>query len=465
MNFKRIILYITTIAICITLSACSNNLSNRQLQKMLKDNGYNYESAKVATILDLSSNIEGLDNNDKNKLILVSYGDYYGLAVINTETEKVTIPTFGYIPLNVIQQKIWTMDKDINIKNVSILKKYIEQYGINGLEEKEYAEKYLREITGKDGIISTQTAQSIISNSTMNIFPNISSNDEVTVLFEDDSAVPVYYTTQSNIMAYNWNGIFPENVYNIWKASTDSRTQQTMVALYGQPYVPKTVWAVVDSDLKEVGTYDSLDDVRNKLLTKKSAETNSSKSGTTIVYQIKSSNKETNILDITKEMITSRLNNMGYNDVKINTKDSDKIEVVLPLQDDIEGFARTLINISDIKFTDYNDNVLLTGADIQNANAEQNTDNNSYYILLEFTNEGKNKFRKATSDVAKISPPNNHMNIVIDNSTVSSPTVTQEVDSDSCIISGAFSQEEAKNLENQINFAINEPEIEILETR
>lgn len=155
MNFKRIILYITTIAICITLSACGNNLSNSQLQKILKANGYNYESAKLATILDLSSNIEGLDNNDKNKLVLVCYGDYYGLAIINTETEKVTIPTFGYVPLNVIQQKIWTMDKDINIKNVSILKNYIEQYGINGLEEKEYAEKYLRELTGKDGIIST----------------------------------------------------------------------------------------------------------------------------------------------------------------------------------------------------------------------------------------------------------------------------------------------------------------------
>ena len=270
MNFKRIILYITTIAICITLSACGNNLSNSQLQKILKANGYNYESAKLATILELSSNIEGLDNNDKNKLVLVCYGDYYGLAIINTETEKVTIPTFGYVPLNVIQQKIWTMDKDINIKNVSILKNYIEQYGINGLEEKEYAEKYLRELTGKDGIISTPIAQNIISNSTMNIFPQISSNDEVTVLFEDDSAVPLYYTMQSNIMAYNWNSIFPENVYNIWKANTDSRTQQTMVALYGQPYVSKTVWAVVDSDLKKVGTYESLEDAKNKLLTKKS---------------------------------------------------------------------------------------------------------------------------------------------------------------------------------------------------
>lgn len=303
MNFKRVILYITTIAICIALSACSNNLSNRQLRKILKDNGYNYESAKVETILDLNNDVNGLDNSNQNKLVLINNNGYYGLAVINTETNKVTIPSFGYTPLNVVQQEIWNMGKDINIKDAAILKKYIEQYGINGLEEKEYAEKYLREITGKDGIISTQTAQSIISNSTMNMFPNISSNDEVTVLFEDDSAVPVYYTTQSNIMAYNWNGIFPENVYNIWKASTDSRTQQTMVALYGQPYVPKTVWAVVDSDLNEVGTYDSLEEVKTKLLSKNTKETNNASSAPKTTPKETENNSNANESNITNGIL------------------------------------------------------------------------------------------------------------------------------------------------------------------
>ena len=266
MKFKKIMIYILIFVLCFGLTACGDGISNRKLQKLLRENRYNYESAKVETILDLNDNVNGLDNSNKNKLVLINNNGYYGLAVINTETNKVTIPALGYTPLNVVQQEIWNMGKDINIKDVAILKKYIERYGINGLEEKEYAEEYLREITGKNGIIDTGKAQSIISSSTMNIFPNISSNDEVTVLFEDDSAVPVYYTTQSNIMAYNWNGIFPENVYNIWKASTDSRTQQTMMALYGQPYLPKTVWAVVDSDLNEIGTYNSLEDVKNKLL-------------------------------------------------------------------------------------------------------------------------------------------------------------------------------------------------------
>ena len=59
MKFKRIISYITVFVICLTLSACGNGLSNRKLQKLLRENGYNYDSAKVETVLALDKNING----------------------------------------------------------------------------------------------------------------------------------------------------------------------------------------------------------------------------------------------------------------------------------------------------------------------------------------------------------------------------------------------------------------------
>ena len=276
MKFKRIISYITVFVICLTLSACGNGLSNRKLQKLLRENGYNYDSAKVETVLALDNNINGLDDNGSNKLVLINNNGYYGLAVINIETNKVTIPTFGYIPLNVVQQEIWDMGKDVNIKNASILKKYIEQYGINGLENKEYAEEYLREITGTDGIIQTETAQNIISNSTMSIFQNIKSPDEVTVLFEENSAVPLYYTMQSSEMVYNWSSLWPERQYEFVKASLDRNTLSRIAAMYGPPYIAKPVWAVVNSDLKEVGTFNSLESVKAALLSKNKKTSNSS---------------------------------------------------------------------------------------------------------------------------------------------------------------------------------------------
>lgn len=265
MKFKKIISCVTILVICIALSACGNDLTDKKLKKLLKDNGYSYESAEIETILDLKSGIEGLEDGDQNKLVLISNDDYYGLAVINTETDTVTVPTFGYTPMNAVQMEIWSMGKDANIEDADIVKKYIERYGINALAVKEYAEEYLREITGANGIISTEMAQNIISNSTMQIFPNISSNDEVTVLFEDNSAVPMYYATESSQLVYNWS-IFSEDVYKVWKASADRETQQLTEAMYGPPYVSRTVWAVVDSDLNEAGLYKSLDAAKNKLM-------------------------------------------------------------------------------------------------------------------------------------------------------------------------------------------------------
>ncbi len=345
MKFKRIISYITIFVICLTLSACGNGLSNRKLQKILKDNGYNYEFAKVEKILDLNNNVKGLDNNGSNKLVLISYNGNYTFAVINTKTNKLNVPIFGYIPLNAVKQEIlFNMGKDINIKDISIMKKYIEKYGINAFEDKEYAEEYLREITGINGIIPTATAQNIISNSTMKIFSNIKSNDEVTVLFEEDSAVPMYYAMQSSEMVYNWSSLWPEYQYEFVKASLDRNTLSRIAAMYGPPYTAKPVWTVVNSDLKEVGTFNSLKSAKAVLLSK----------------------NKTNANTLSNEKDTS--NQSAKNEQKT---------------DDI-----------GLRFTDYNNNTMLTGKDISSVHTEYDDNKNQYYIELTFTAQGRKNLKK-----------------------------------------------------------------------
>lgn len=405
MKFKRIISYITIFVICLTLSACGNGLSNRKLQKILKDNGYNYEFAKVEKILDLNNNVKGLDNNGSNKLVLISYNGNYTFAVINTKTNKLNVPIFGYIPLNAVKQEIlFNIGKDINIKDISIMKKYIEKYGINAFEDKEYAEEYLREITGINGIIPTATAQNIISNSTMKIFPNIKSNDEVTVLFEEDSAVPMYYAMQSSEMVYNWSSLWPEYQYEFVKASLDRNTLSRIAAMYGPPYTAKPVWTVVNSDLKEVGTFNSLESAKAALLSK----------------------NKTNANTLSNEKDTS--NQSAKNEQKT---------------DDI-----------GLRFTDYNNNTMLTGKDISSVRTEYDDNKNQYYIELTFTAQGRKKFKKATADIAKLSSPNNKLDIKLDGCVISSPSVSEEIDSDSCIISGEFSKENAESLAKQIEDAM-----------
>ena len=71
------------------------------------------------------------------------------------------------------------------------------------------------------------------------------------------------------------------------------------MALYGQPYLPKTVWAVVDNDLNEVETYDSLEEVKTKLLSKNTNETNNASPAP------KSTSKESNITNGSLIMYTN----------------------------------------------------------------------------------------------------------------------------------------------------------------
>ena len=143
-NMKKFLMILLTVALLVNLVGCGGNgLSDSKLLELLEENGYNYNSVKIETVLDLSNNVSGLDSDDNNKLLLVNYDSYYGYVVINTKTNKLDIPTFGYIPLNVVQQEIWNMGRDVNVENADILKKYIEQYGLKGLENKKNAENYL----------------------------------------------------------------------------------------------------------------------------------------------------------------------------------------------------------------------------------------------------------------------------------------------------------------------------------
>ena len=249
--------------ICIlALLILFNTFSGNNIEKILNKSGYITDDSAVEHVLDLPAGIRGLEEGKDNKLILINNNGYYGYAVVNTKNESVTIPVYGYIPLNVVQQQIWGFDKEKNIKCIEIFKEHIQRYGVHCMETKSHAEGYLRKLTD-NGIISVDVAQNIVNESMTRIFPSIKNNDDVVVIFENNNAVPAYYTTKSTQMVFNWGGILQnEDVYKVWKASTDHQTQQIMISLYGPPYVQKTVWAVVDSNLKEVGTYDSLEAVK-----------------------------------------------------------------------------------------------------------------------------------------------------------------------------------------------------------
>lgn len=264
---RRIVFILTAISLSLALSSCLNHISDRQINKILDAYGYSSDTGEpvdVVEVIDLKPGTKGLSENDDNKLVLV-HDVGYGIAIVNTITDELTIPEFWFTPLNIVQTEIWNDDEDTNIEDLNIIADYYEKYGIDCFEEQTYAEEYLREISGSSGIIPTDEARDAISGSAARMFPDISSSDDIKIIFEDGSAVPMYYTTYSPTMVYNWSGVLDESVYNVWKASTDSQTQEIMAGLYGPPYVMKSVCAVVDKNLNEVGTFDSFEEAERYL--------------------------------------------------------------------------------------------------------------------------------------------------------------------------------------------------------
>ena len=92
----------------------------------------------------------------------------------------------------------------------------------------------------------------------------------------------------------------------------------------------------------------------------------------------------------------------------------------------------------------------MTGSAVKSASAEfgqteQGMKKSSYYISLELTDEGRDAFSEATGRL--IGQP---IYILMDNKILSAPNVNSRIDSNSCIITGDFTAEEAKALASNI---------------
>ncbi len=263
---------ILVLAILSVFSIAAGSIFNFKYNHILSENGYP-KDATVVKAINLKDNVKGLDNSKFNKLILVyasnrgkydSKGGISNIAVMNTKDKTVKSVVFRFVPLNATMMELDFVTKKDNIKNLAIIKDFIEKYGFDCMSNQNYAEEYMRKVTGKDGIIPTSKAKDAIQNSITTLFPKAKSNNDVTVLYEKDCAVPRYYTTQITEKTYRWDSIIPEEAFEDWKASLDKTTYNFMVKDYGEPYFLKTYWVVYDHTFNKRGTCSSLDDVKKK---------------------------------------------------------------------------------------------------------------------------------------------------------------------------------------------------------
>jgi protein-export membrane protein SecD len=161
-------------------------------------------------------------------------------------------------------------------------------------------------------------------------------------------------------------------------------------------------------------------------------------------------------MNVVESIFQTRLTNAGYTEARISKGEGGKVTVEIPSVFETDQAASLLGDVAKLTFVDADGNVILEGAtDIKNASYQygktSETSASQAYVQVEFNSEAKSKFAEATKTAASLSSEGkNYISIMMDETVVSSPRVSEEINSDSCIITGDFTAEEAQDLANKI---------------
>ena len=174
-----------------------------------------------------------------------------------------------------------------------------------------------------------------------------------------------------------------------------------------------------------------------------------------ILYQIQADSIDDNLKDKVKNTLDERLESLNYGEALVQIEGDDEVAVVFPADvDNVKEIADRLNVTSKLTFEDYQGNVLMTGQDIQEVKVEYGpftgVNEDGYYLSLEFTETGKSKFKDATAQIAELSEPNNYLAIKLNDEIITTPSVSEAIDSNSCIISGNFDKGSANQLATSI---------------
>ncbi len=167
-------------------------------------------------------------------------------------------------------------------------------------------------------------------------------------------------------------------------------------------------------------------------------------------------------------MIQQRLTNLGYTEATVARAGDNRISVEIPAVTNPEEAVQKLGSTAKLEFVDSDGNVVLSGSDIKNATSQYGRLTEAgamqHFVELELTDEAVSKFAEATKNMAQKTDGKNYIAITLDGEVVSQPSVTEEINSSTCVISGNYSQEDAEWMANliksgQMPFALKEVQL------
>lgn len=149
-------------------------------------------------------------------------------------------------------------------------------------------------------------------------------------------------------------------------------------------------------------------------------------------------------------ILRERLDDKGYTEAVITAQDGDKIRVEIPQIDDDGTVLEIIGQTGDLTFQDSTGKIWLNGSDhIESAYVANDTENGGYLVVLNFTKKGVSKFAEATTAIKDAT--DTKLYIYLGDEVVSSPTVSETINSTQATITGYTEYEDALNIASVID--------------
>lgn len=171
-----------------------------------------------------------------------------------------------------------------------------------------------------------------------------------------------------------------------------------------------------------------------------------------------------NLNEVTQEQVESaeniirvRLTSMGETEATVSRQGEYGIRVEIPNIDDPNEAVSYIGQTAALQFMDIEGNVVMDGNEtyVKSADATYGQlsqyGSSQHYVTLSLTSEGQAAFKAATEAAVARPQGENVIIIALDGMPYSAPTVKEVIDSDSCVISGNFDKDSAKELADVIN--------------
>lgn len=183
--------------------------------------------------------------------------------------------------------------------------------------------------------------------------------------------------------------------------------------------------------------------------------------GVSITYQIVDEDASSEDISDTVYKLQKRVETYST-EATVSREGSDRINVAIPGVTDANDILEELGTPGSLEFRDPDNNVVLTGDDVADAQAKTIDKNGTkqFIVQLTFNDEAAKKFSDLTGEnVGKVMP------IVYDGETISAPTVNEQISGGVASIEGQRTFEEASTLASQIRIGSLSLELEELSSQ